>query len=215
MSLRIATLLCLSGLAACSNTTSEPAREPNQVASSTSSDADMRPASLDEPRAPATGVEATSGNDATHTTPRSDTIGPDPNGANQPGARSAPSGATTAGSASSATTGSGSTTAAGQPAPGTQPDNTKVNERDRNAAALTPIDQGNNETDLKMTQQIRQAVMANDSLSFTAKNVKIITNGGKVTLRGPVKTAAERDAIDAAARKVAGTRVDNQIEVKK
>ncbi|HYJ09854.1 MAG TPA: BON domain-containing protein, partial [Polyangiaceae bacterium] len=87
---------------------------------------------------------------------------------------------------------------------------------DRNAAAPTPMDQGQNETDLKITQQIRQAVMADGSLSFTAKNVKIITQNGKVTLRGPVNTAQERSAIEAAARKVAGTaQIDNQIEVKK
>lgn len=97
-----------------------------------------------------------------------------------------------------------------------QPDNTKVNERDRKDGALTPGDQRENRTDLDITQQIRQAVMANDALSFTAKNVKIITAGGKVTLRGPVKTAEERAAIEAAARRVAGvTQVDNQIEVKK
>jgi osmotically-inducible protein OsmY len=77
------------------------------------------------------------------------------------------------------------------------------------------MDQRNNETDLKITQQIRKAVMGDNSLSFTAKNVKIITIGGKVTLRGPVKTAQERTAIEDAARKVAGvTQVDNQIEVK-
>ncbi|RYZ06193.1 MAG: BON domain-containing protein [Myxococcales bacterium] len=78
------------------------------------------------------------------------------------------------------------------------------------------MDQKENQTDLKITQQIRQSVMADGSLSFTAKNVKIITAGGKVTLRGPVKTDAERSAIEAAARKVAGvSQVDNQIEVKK
>jgi hypothetical protein len=102
------------------------------------------------------------------------------------------------------------------PAAGVAPDNTKVNERDRSSAAVTPLDQRENATDLDITQQIRKAVMADDTLSFTAKNVKIITAGGKVTLRGPVKTDAERNAIDAAARKVAGvTQVDNQIEVKK
>jgi hypothetical protein len=96
------------------------------------------------------------------------------------------------------------------------PDNTKVNKRDTNDAALTPMDQSNEKTDLKITQQIRQAVMADGSLSFTAKNVKIITQGGKVTLRGPVKSDQERSNIEAAARKVAGvTQVDNQIEVKK
>lgn len=101
-------------------------------------------------------------------------------------------------------------------APGVAADNTKKNERDRQDAALTPIDQGNNETDLKITQKIRQAVMADGSLSFTAKNVKIITTGGKVTLRGPVKSDAERAAIETAAKNVAGAgQVDNQIEVKK
>jgi hyperosmotically inducible periplasmic protein len=95
-------------------------------------------------------------------------------------------------------------------------DNTKKNERDRNSAALTPMDQNNNQTDLKITQQIRQAVMADGSLSFTAKNVKIITQNGHVTLRGPVNSEKERAAIEAAARRVAGTvEVDNQIEVKK
>jgi len=103
------------------------------------------------------------------------------------------------------------------PAPSdVQPDNTKKNERDRNSAALTPMDQSNSEGDLKITQQIRQAVMADGSLSFTAKNVKIITQNGRVTLRGPVKTEQERSAIEAAARKATGTtEVDNQIEVKK
>jgi hyperosmotically inducible periplasmic protein len=102
-------------------------------------------------------------------------------------------------------------------APGAvQPDNTKVNERDKSSAALTPLDQRENETDLKITQRVRQAVMANGTLSFTAKNVKIITQGGKVTLRGPVNSAPERDTIEAAARDVAGVlQVDNQIEVKK
>lgn len=99
---------------------------------------------------------------------------------------------------------------------GAPPDNTKVNERDASSTALTPLDQQENRTDLTITQQIRQAVMADGSLSFTAKNVKIITQNGKVTLRGPVNTAQERSAIEAAARKVAGAAsVDNQLEVKK
>ncbi|HEX6275373.1 MAG TPA: BON domain-containing protein [Polyangiaceae bacterium] len=107
--------------------------------------------------------------------------------------------------------GSTGDTRSGDAAP---PDNTKVNERDRNKDALTPIDQSESAPDLKITQEIRKAVMADGSLSFTAKNVKIITNNGKVTLRGPVKSASERAAIDAAARKVAGAgKVDNQLEI--
>lgn len=96
------------------------------------------------------------------------------------------------------------------------PDNTGVNERDRNAAKMTPGDQKENTSDLEITQKIRQAVMADDSLSFTAKNAKIITAGGRVTLRGVVKSDQERTSIAAAASKIVGAgNVDNQLEVKK
>lgn len=102
------------------------------------------------------------------------------------------------------------------PAEGTQPDNTKVNQRDPDGSALTPMHQSESEADRKITQQIRQAVMKDGSLSFSAKNVKIITIGGKVTLRGPVKSAEERNAIANAATQVAGAgRVDNQLEIAK
>ncbi len=98
---------------------------------------------------------------------------------------------------------------------GAKPDNSRVNERDRDHKSLTPMDQGPSEGDRKITQLIRQAVVKDGSLSFTAKNVKIITIGGKVTLRGPVKTDAERSAIEAEAKNVAGvSQVDNQLEVK-
>jgi len=96
-----------------------------------------------------------------------------------------------------------------------QPDNTAVNERDRNSSALTPMDQGNSESDRKITQQIRKSVIGDKSLSFTAKNVKIITKNGMVTLRGPVKSDAEKASIDASARQAAGDHIDNQLEVKK
>jgi hyperosmotically inducible periplasmic protein len=96
-----------------------------------------------------------------------------------------------------------------------EPDNSRMNARDRNGSTLTPMDQGSGEQDRRMTQQIRQAVVKDGSLSFTAKNVKIITINGKVTLRGPVKTDAESVAIESAAKKVAGAgQVDNFLEVK-
>jgi hyperosmotically inducible protein len=95
-------------------------------------------------------------------------------------------------------------------------DNSRVNQRDRSSDALTPMDQGTSEADRHTTQQIRQAVMRDKTLSFTAKNVKIITINGKVTLRGPVKNEAERSAIEAAARGVAGgAQVDSQLEISK
>jgi hyperosmotically inducible protein len=97
--------------------------------------------------------------------------------------------------------------------PNDDANNTRRNQRDREGQ-LTPRDQMENERDLTITQNIRKAVMADDSLSFTAKNVKIITQNGVVTLKGPVKDDHERDAIAAAAAAVAGTdNVSNQLEI--
>lgn len=92
--------------------------------------------------------------------------------------------------------------------------NTRTNDRDRHGA-LTPMDQGGGK-DRDITAAIRRAVMADGSLSFNAKNVKIITINGKVTLRGPVKSDAERSTIEAKAKAAPGVgEVDNQLEVKK
>ena len=82
------------------------------------------------------------------------------------------------------------------------------------AGGATPLDQGNNPADLETTQQIRKAIMADDSLSNDAKNVKIITNGGIVTLRGAVRSETERANIELKARKAAGTeRVVDELEI--
>lgn len=92
--------------------------------------------------------------------------------------------------------------------------NSGRNERDRSGETKTPIDQSNSSADIKMTAAIRRAVMSDDSLSMSAKNVKIITADGVVTLRGPVKTAAEKAAIEKHAMASASdARIDNQIEV--
>jgi hyperosmotically inducible protein len=93
--------------------------------------------------------------------------------------------------------------------------NTAVNERDRGGATLTPTDQSNDESDLEITRRIRETVVEDDSLSFTAKNVKIITVDGRVTLRGPVRSQEERAAIEKMALSVAGAgQVVNQLEIK-
>jgi len=106
--------------------------------------------------------------------------------------------------------------AAASPAVHSDADNTAVNERDRSSKTLTPMDQGSSEADRNTTMQIRQALMRDKTLSFTAKNVKVITINGKVTLRGTVKRDAERTAIDNAARNVAGSsQVESQLEVSK
>ena len=95
-----------------------------------------------------------------------------------------------------------------------EPDNSGRNVRDRNDQTKTPGDQSENEADRTITQNIRQVITADDSLSTNAKNVKIITNDGTVTLRGPVKSEKEKAEIEAKAKQVAGVkRVDNQLEV--
>ena len=94
-------------------------------------------------------------------------------------------------------------------------DNTAKNERDASGDTKTSGDQSESPEDIKITAAIRRAVVADDSLSMTAANVKIITAEGKVTLRGPVKSAAEKAKIGELAKKNAGkAKVDNQLEVK-
>jgi osmotically-inducible protein OsmY len=94
------------------------------------------------------------------------------------------------------------------------PDNSGRNVRDRDDQNKTTGDQSENEADRTITQNIRRAVTADDSLSTNAKNVKIITNNGTVTLRGPVKSEKEKAEIEAKAKQVAGVKsVDNQLEV--
>ena len=57
--------------------------------------------------------------------------------------------------------------------------------------------------------------MKDRELSMTAKNIKVITANGQVTLRGPVKTAQEKAKIDQLARSAAGgAKIDDQLDVK-
>jgi osmotically-inducible protein OsmY len=81
---------------------------------------------------------------------------------------------------------------------------------------LTPEDQGGSPADREVTQKIRKALVIDSSgYSTTAKNIKIITVNGKVTLRGPVKTDAEKTGIVAIAKGIAGdANVDDQLDVK-
>ena len=96
-----------------------------------------------------------------------------------------------------------------------EPDNTATNERDRSGETKTSGDQSNSSADLKITQDIRRALMKDSELSTTAKNIKIITDNGQVTLRGPVKSAQEKAKIDQLARSAAGgAKIDDQLDVK-
>lgn len=96
-----------------------------------------------------------------------------------------------------------------------QPDNTRINLRDRDQGSLTAGQQSENKSDLELTRRIRKAVVADKSLSMLAKNVKIVSTNGIVTLRGPVSTTADKSTIVAKAQAIAGSdKVNDQIEVK-
>ena len=112
--------------------------------------------------------------------------------------------------------GSGALALAQEPA-GQQaaPDNTKVNERDRNKDEPTADQQKDNRSDRDITQHIRQSIMKDKSLSTYAHNVKIVTQGGQVTLKGPVRSEDEKKAIEAKAAEVAGDgKVTSELNIK-
>jgi hyperosmotically inducible protein len=100
--------------------------------------------------------------------------------------------------------------------PPAQPDNTKTNKRDRSTTAVTADKQKGNSGDREIAQKIRKSVMADKSLSTYAHNVKIVSQNGMVTLKGPVRSDDEKKAIVAKAVEVTGgaDKVQDQISVK-
>ncbi|WP_254508667.1 BON domain-containing protein [Anatilimnocola floriformis] len=96
----------------------------------------------------------------------------------------------------------------------TRRDNTAVNERDQNSGDKTPFDQGNNKEDIRITSEIRQKIVNHEGMSINARNVKIITAGGMVTLRGPVNSQDEKNTIEKFAKDVAtNDKVNSELEV--
>ncbi len=97
--------------------------------------------------------------------------------------------------------------------PDPSPTNTGINARDRSDETMTPFDQNENSKDIAITADIRKRIVGS-TMSISANNTKIMTKNGKVTLRGPVATSAEKAQIDVIAKEVAGTdNVDNQLDV--
>ena len=102
-----------------------------------------------------------------------------------------------------------------QTPPKTQPDNTKVNQRDRAENAKTADQAKNNVSDREIMQKIRKSIMDDKSLSTYAHNVKVIATNGKVTLKGPVRSEEEKKTVEDKATEVAGAgNVVNQISIK-
>jgi len=95
------------------------------------------------------------------------------------------------------------------------PDNSRVNQQDRTADQPIADQQKNNRSDREITQQIRQAIMKDKSLSTYAHNVKVITQNGQVTLKGPVRSEDEKRTVEAKAAEIAGeTKVTSELDIK-
>jgi hyperosmotically inducible periplasmic protein len=97
-----------------------------------------------------------------------------------------------------------------------KPDNTAVNKRDQSPGEATADQQKMNAADRALTATIRKAVMADKNLSTYAHNVKIISQDGTVTLKGPVRSDGEVKSIMAKAIEGAGSpdKIVNQMSVK-
>jgi osmotically-inducible protein OsmY len=97
----------------------------------------------------------------------------------------------------------------------TPSDNTKNNKGDGDKTAVTSDKQKMNKSDTALAQSIRKAVIADKSLSTYAHNVKIITQNGMVTLKGPVRSEEEKKAIVSKAADAAGgvNRVTDEMSV--
>lgn len=89
-------------------------------------------------------------------------------------------------------------------------DNTRAN-RD---GGQTASEQNMNRQDRELTQKIRKSIMDDKTLSTYAHNVKIISQNGTVTLRGPVRSEDEKAAIEAKAQAIAGvTAVHDELSI--
>jgi osmotically-inducible protein OsmY len=98
--------------------------------------------------------------------------------------------------------------------PSGKANNTGINVRDRNGDMTMPTDQSSSKADMDVTARIRKALTGDSTLSTNAKNVKIITENGRVTLRGPVKNDMERKKVFSMAKQHApGKTIVNDLEV--
>jgi len=78
------------------------------------------------------------------------------------------------------------------------------------------LDRGSSVPDNAVVQRIRLRFSTDTTLSTEAKNVQILTDYGKVTLRGTVNSEEARTQLEATAKQAAGVAaLDNQIEVQK
>jgi hyperosmotically inducible protein len=92
------------------------------------------------------------------------------------------------------------------------PDNSGTNKAQNNTADQ----QSEAASDRMLTKKIRQALIADKSLSTYGHNVKIITKDGSVTLKGPVHSEEEKQSIASKTESIVGSpdKVTNQLTIK-
>jgi hyperosmotically inducible protein len=96
----------------------------------------------------------------------------------------------------------------------TKPDNTAVNQRDRDKAEPTADQQKENSSDRETARKIRRSIVKDKSLSTDAHNIKVIAQGGTVTLKGPVKSEEEKQNVEQKAADVVGKdNVKSEIQI--
>lgn len=116
------------------------------------------------------------------------------------------------GSAGKGAASSDSAPAATPAMPGPAADNTGRNKT--HDSRVEAEDQSNAEGDVALVGKIRRALTADENLSMNAHNAKVIVSGNRVTLRGPVASAAERQQVEGIVRRqAAGRQIVNELEV--
>lgn len=98
---------------------------------------------------------------------------------------------------------------------GQSPDNTGMNRANRNSDQTTADQQQPDRSDRSLTEQIRRSITADKNLSTNAHNVKVVTRGGQVTLKGLVRSENEKRTVEAKAAEVAGEdKVTSELTIK-
>ncbi|HEY9730893.1 MAG TPA: BON domain-containing protein [Drouetiella sp.] len=99
-------------------------------------------------------------------------------------------------------------------AEGINADNTKKNSKAVSGEKPTAQNQSNEKSSVERSAELRRAIMKKKGLSVNAQNVKLIDENGKLTLRGPVDSAKEKNIIEDLAKNCYGKDYVSELEIK-
>jgi len=92
--------------------------------------------------------------------------------------------------------------------------NTRINKRDRNQTQPTADQQKENMSDRDLARAIRHSLVEDKTLSSKPHNVEVIAQNGTVTLKGPVASEPEKQAVEERAAQIAGPdKVTSELQV--